>query len=315
MPPAGAEKTKVVPCPWCESATRSHFFIERADFSFSTRICPDCRFIFQHPTPPESNLVAMYGEDYYTGKRGFAYKDERPNRHFEDFVFRARLKTIRRYAPGGGRFLDIGCSFGGLLDNAAKWYETWGVDISEYAAAYARRQGHQARAGIFPDAGLVATLPSRGFQVITLIETIEHLPWPRRVMAALDSLLGPGGLLVIQTANMSARQARRAGSSYHYYLPGHLSYFSARHFYQFARENNYQCRIFYPVDFGLLPKLRKSRGDFRSWRDYVRWLRIARYHLTGKLRWGYWAWQSSMVVYLRKGGKTEIDKTPPTGTL
>ena len=55
--------------------------------------------------------------------------------------------------------------------------------------------------------------------------------------------------------------------------------------------------IFRPVDFGLLPKLKKSRGDFNSLKDYARWMSIASYHLKGKLKIKEHPLTSSMVVY------------------
>ena len=58
--------------------------------------------------------------------------------------------------------------------------------------------------------------------------------------------------------------------------------------------------VFQPVEFGLLPKLKKSRGSFLSPWDYRAWARIAAYHWLSKIHFGDFALTSSMVIYARK---------------
>jgi SAM-dependent methyltransferase len=164
---------------------------------------------------------------------------------------------------------------------------------------YARQQGLQvlrASPERIPDFDRM-----NGFHIVSMIEVIEHLPDPRAALTELARVMHPEGLLIIQTANMDGLQAKRAGEAYHYFLPGHLVYFSRKTLTRLLLECGFEnTAIFYPCEFGLLPKLKKSRGNFKTLPDYRAWFRIAWYHLRSKIHWGDFALTSGMVVYARK---------------
>jgi SAM-dependent methyltransferase len=198
------------------------------------------------------------------------------------------------------RSLDVGCSFGALVHEAGLLGCTaCGIDISEYAAQHARREGLRvlpAGPDNIPDFGI----PS-GFHIVSMIEVIEHLPDPRAALKEIAARMCAKGLLIIQTANMDGRQAKKAGEAYHYYLPGHLQYFSRRTLGRLLTECGFEdIKTFYPCEFGLLPKLKKSRGTFQSPRDYLAWFRIIWYHVKSKIHWRNYALTSGMVVYARR---------------
>ncbi|MCB1175387.1 MAG: class I SAM-dependent methyltransferase [Leptospiraceae bacterium] len=287
-------------CPVCQTPMQFLYRIERFVPALEILVCPACGLQRQARYPVE--LAGLYTADYYTGKAEYSYRDERSQLAYDRYVWRARLKQIARFQKPPSAFLDVGCSFGGFVASAREWgYQSAGLDISPYAVQYARSQGLDVRqgevtAGIWPDSQ---------FDIITLIEVIEHLPDPRAALSALARIAKPGALLVLQTANFNGRQARRAGSSYHYYLPGHFVYYSSSNLRRLLEQFDFQViKIFYPVDFGLGAKLLKSRSRFKSWSDYLQWLRIAWYHLSGKIHWRDRAWQSSMVLYARYQPRT-----------
>ncbi len=237
----------------------------------------------------------LYGEDYYEGRAEYSYRDERRKRRFDRYVHDARLATISSFLPAPADFLDVGAAFGGLVEAAASaGYRARGIDVSPYAADWAKSQGLRVEhasltSGLFPDASL---------DVVTLIEVMEHLEDPRASLTALSRIVRPGGLVVIQTANFEGRQARDAGADYHYYLPGHLYYYSLSNLRKMLGDHGFhKLKVFRPVDFGLLPKLLKSRGDFQRWTDYRRWLKTAWYHWKSSIAWGDFALTSSMVIY------------------
>jgi len=262
-----------------------------------------------HPIPGPEELAAIYNEEYYTApaeKERYTYLDERKNPRGHRAVNAARIKralrfTLFRSVRGSElSFLDIGCSFGALVQEAqAQGCRACGIDISAYAVEYAHSQGLDVRRAA-PDAIPDFGLPS-GFHIVTMIEVIEHLPDPRAALCEIARVMSPEGLLIIQTANMDGQQAKKAGPNYHYYLPGHLYYFSRKTLTKLLEECGFdRVRVFYPCEFGLLPKLKKSRGTFQSLRDYLAWPRILWYHLKSKIHWGNFALTSGMVVYARR---------------
>ena len=282
-------------CPLCGSAALAHHAdITTSGYSFSLDRCGGCGFIFMNPRFDDAAINAMYGGGYYEGTAQFSYIDERTNEEFAFHVWKARLRTIRKFAKGGN-LLDVGASFGGFMNAAAKWFTPYGIELSQYSGGYAKRRfGENLHIGTLDD----CPFPGSSFSVITMIELIEHLADPISALRKCRELLVPGGVLVIQTADCAAWQAVDAGNSYHYYLPGHLSCFTEESLCAAIMRAGFSSyRVFRPVDFGLLPKLLKMRGSFSSWRDYRRWIPTSIYHFKGYVRRKGKPLTSSMVVY------------------
>jgi 2-polyprenyl-3-methyl-5-hydroxy-6-metoxy-1,4-benzoquinol methylase len=288
----------VLNCPLCGSAGLFPLHdITRYQLHFKVERCDACGFIFMNPRFTAETLRSFYGEDYYKGKAEYAYYDERGAERYARYVWDARLSFIRKFIRAG-RLLDIGSAFGGFLRASVPHFEPAGIELSEYAGNYARkRMGSQIHVGTLAD----HYFPRDNFLVITMIEVLEHLASPAEAVKECHKLLQKGGLLVIQTANMDGLQAKIQGKNYAYYMPGHVSYFTKRNLVTLLKSAGFsRIKVYHPVEFGLLPKLRKSRGDFKSILDYRRWIRITLYHLLSKFHAGNFCTTSSMVVYAFK---------------
>lgn len=286
------------PCPLCNAPMEAHHTIDRFHPPFDISRCPNCTLEKQNPLPENAN--DYYNADYYEGRAEYSYRDERTRLNFDRFVWEARLKNIGRFIPAPADFLDVGCAFGGFaLEAQRAGYRARGMDVSKYAINAAQKTGLELIQGDLCDT--LDHLPAASVDIITLVEVFEHLRDPLRAMENIRRLLRPGGLLVIQTANFCGRQARRAGKDYHYYLPGHLFYYSTVSLRCLFGRFGFGGAVFYRgVDFGVLPKLRKSRGDFTRLRDYFRWFRIVSYHYRSKIAFGDFALTSSMTAYAFK---------------
>ena len=245
-----------------------------------------------------NKVEKLYTKEYYSGEAKYSYQDERSSQKFHNFVWQARLKNIARFIPPPADFLDVGCAFGGFLQTANNFgYRTQGLDISAYAVKHAQSQGLKVQQGTL-EAG---AFPAQSFDIVTLVEVIEHLADPHRAMQALSEILRPKGMVLVQSANFLGWQARWAKAKYHYYLPGHLFYYSTRNLRLLFKNYGFgHFRFFRGVDFGLWPKLRKSQGQFSSAWDYLRWLKIAGYHYMSRIAYKDFALSSSMVMYAFK---------------
>ncbi len=285
-------------CPLC-GGTRLEFFreIHSCNPRFKTDHCRECGFIFMNPRLKRSIIKNFYTSDYYAGLAGYSYQDERKAPDHFSHVWDRRIRVIRKYIKEGN-FLDVGCSFGGFLKAASKYFVPHGIELSSYAAGHAKSVlGDSVHAGTLAD----HPFPKEYFSVISMIELLEHLPEPIPALRECYRLLRSQGLLIIQTANMDGMQAKILGAKYGYFLPGHLSYFSKKCLIMALKNIGFRViKVFYPVEFGLLPKLRKSRYTFKTPWDYRKWLRIAAYHFAGKIHFRDFALTSSMVVYAFK---------------
>lgn len=285
-------------CPLCHSdRIVQHYTIMRCHPPFRTDRCMSCNFIFMNPRLTEAATGSLYREGYYRGDADYSYYDERDAERYSRYVWNSRVKRIRSFIRNGN-LLDIGCAFGGFLKAASQHYNPFGIEISDYAGGFAKREfGENIHIGTIED----HPFAEESFSAITMIEVLEHLPDPAASIRECFNLLREGGLIVIQTANMNGIQARLFNDRYAYFLPGHVSYFTKDNLRALLEKTGFrEIRVFHPVEFGLLPKLLKSRYGFRSLLDYRKWLRIAAYHYLSKIRYKSFALTSAMVVYARK---------------
>lgn len=94
------------------------------------------------------------------------------------------------------RLLDVGCGAGGMLDHLRAFGDVIGVDPSPEAVAYAAgKNTAEVRTGTLPD-GLPFS-PTDRFDVITLLDVLEHIDEDIASLIALRRLLSPDGLLLL----------------------------------------------------------------------------------------------------------------------
>jgi 2-polyprenyl-6-hydroxyphenyl methylase / 3-demethylubiquinone-9 3-methyltransferase len=121
-----------------------------------------------------------------------------------------RAQYITARVPlAGKRVLDVGCG-GGLLAEAlaAAGATVTGIDLAPGMIEVARL--HAAESGLSIDyrvAGAETLLGSGsgGFDVVTCMEMLEHVPEPAAMVATLAGLIRPGGALFVSTVNRNLR--------------------------------------------------------------------------------------------------------------
>jgi len=291
------------------AATQAAFKYRIERHAFDVWVCLSCASEFQYPLP--KNADTFYGEGYYTGTSAFNYQDERQKEHYHNFVHTARLKTIQKFLGVlHPKILDVGCAFGAFARAAVReGFEAYGIDVSAFAVKEGNKISayEQSSAKLFE--GSLTKLPARekrifarkSFSVITLVEVAEHLGSPRAAFKTAYELLHEEGILLVQTANFEGWQATNAGSNYHYYLPGHLVYYTAMGLKQMLSGIGFrEFEEFFPVDFSLYAKWRKAWGNVSKLRDMLCYPKMTYYHLLSKFKKKGKPLTSSYVLYARK---------------
>ena len=120
--------------------------------------------------------------------------------------------------------LDIGCGDGVLIEAALKEDITCtGIEQNEALINFARERLQ----GSFTIKKDFNNIPGSCFDVITLINVIEHLTEPAVVLNKLSKLLKPKGILLIHTPNVSGIYSRILSARWHHYEPlVHFYYFN-----------------------------------------------------------------------------------------
>jgi SAM-dependent methyltransferase len=140
----------------------------------------------------------------------------------------ALLRLLGRPAAGT-RLLDVGCSSGAFLASAAAaGLAVEGVEPSPEAAESARRAGFKVFTGLLED----ARYPDACFDLVTLVEVLEHLADPGALLAECRRILRPGGIVLVTTPNADSWTARALGGDWEVFsltgMGGHVSFFNPR---------------------------------------------------------------------------------------
>ncbi|MDD2660628.1 MAG: bifunctional 2-polyprenyl-6-hydroxyphenol methylase/3-demethylubiquinol 3-O-methyltransferase UbiG [Methylococcales bacterium] len=117
-----------------------------------------------------------------------------------------RLQYIRSYADiAGKRIVDVGCGGGILTEGLAKLgADVLGIDLSEELIDIADLHGLESGANAHYQkisAEELAQQQPEGFDHITCMEMLEHVPDPGSIISACATLVKPGGMVFFSTLN------------------------------------------------------------------------------------------------------------------
>jgi len=98
----------------------------------------------------------------------------------------------------GGRLLDIGCAYGFLVREASKYFESFGIDISSFAVMKSKKycKGKISRAS-----AISIPFKEESFEVVTVIDTLEHVSHINRCLKEISKILKDNGVLFLQVPN------------------------------------------------------------------------------------------------------------------
>lgn len=122
----------------------------------------------------------------------------------------------------GRRLLDVGCGDGTAVRAAVeRGWDASGIELSAPAVELCRRFGLDCSTTDVFD----RSLDDERYDVIVMIELLEHVPEPGRFLARAGQLLAPGGILYLTTPNFGSLSRRVLGGDWPVIHPEHLSYF------------------------------------------------------------------------------------------
>jgi len=191
---------------------------DKSDLS-SLRIvrCVKCGLAYARPQEPIRSIYLKYrdmqDEVYISEERG------------RRMAAKILLKKIERYKRGG-KILDVGCATGFLLDEAKqRGWQAYGVELSHWAVTYGKEHFNL---NIFEGLLKEAEFPPNHFDAIVLMDSLEHLPNPKKTLEELRRILKPNGILCISTPDIDSFLSKILGARWWGIQQSHLYYFSKK---------------------------------------------------------------------------------------
>ncbi len=294
---AAPQERATVSCHVC-SSTRQDTFLEVRGFRVAQ--CKVCGLWYVNPQPTVEELMRFYvtyddGDQWRNGEEHF-------NRGVRDVI--VRLKRC-------GTVLDVGCGSGNFLQCMREvGFSVFGIEPSRTGSGYARSAyGIGTFRGMIED--YLATNPNRTFDVVTLLNVLEHLTQPRETILELRRLISPDGLLIVVVPDARFHALlggirRRLGASDPYWLeqpkgflsgfkfPDHLCSFQPRTISLLLQRCGFRVKSIGNAPVVFNPQFYRNFGKL-----LVRSVFNTLHHLTlGRVLFGY----STLVVAQEQSG-------------
>ncbi len=180
--------------------------------------CNRCTHIFANPSPAPQFIQSLYSQI-----EDPLYEEETQGRERN---FKAILDCLERIHPEKGSLFDVGSATGILLNLAReREWKPDGCEASKWAIKVARdKYNLSLRQGYFE----TIKLPSNHYSAVSMIDFIEHIPFPRKAMEKASQILAAGGVLCLVTPDSQSLAAKIAGRKWWHLRPAHLGYFTKK---------------------------------------------------------------------------------------
>ena len=166
--------------------------------------CRRCDLMFLHPQPSPEQLERLYGKAYFTDRPNYD-RTQQDRKFIEEGqkldLTRPRpdkfVDYMQQHYPGRKfRYLEVGCGPGYTLKSLQSLgWQTHGLEISEHAADFARRELHLPV--VTGNIETTDDFHANQFDLAYMGDVLEHLLSPAATLAKFHRILAPGGLLVL----------------------------------------------------------------------------------------------------------------------
>ncbi|MFA5822197.1 MAG: class I SAM-dependent methyltransferase [Thermodesulfovibrionales bacterium] len=225
------------------------------------------------PIPENEELTSFYQSMYYDLIRKGGRAPElrrlmsggeegpRERQWLREGLYSDICNILNQYAAGK-RILDIGCGNGEFISFLKEsGFETFGIEPASEAAEVAKSRGLNVFNCSLEDFKKNHSSNVKGFDAITLLNVLEHVPDPANVIEICKSLLNSQGILCIRVPNdfteiqSAAQKHINTTKSWWIAIPDHINYYnfeSLRSFITYLGFGIIYSQGDFPMEFFLL---------------------------------------------------------------
>ena len=224
---------------WQLCATGQDYEYHTSEDLFQMVECNLCGNIYLNPRPNTDDLSQIYPENYYSYNYETAVHPIA--RRAKDFLDQMKIKNwMKHISTAQPWFLDVGCGDGRYLKMlnsvGIPKEQLYGVEMSHESVNGLKNEGYESFYGRIEDVS--PDLPKEGFDLIVLLQVIEHVESPKAVIHSFAGLLRKGGVLLIETPNTKSLDVSLFRKSYWggYHFPRHWNLFNKSTLSQLVEE-------------------------------------------------------------------------------
>ena len=176
--------------------------------------------------PENFSAGGIYTEAYFQGGQADGYSDYVGSESVLRGEFRAAVQYLRQTGCSSGRLLELGCAYGFFLAEANAYFEVQGIEMSESAVHFCRTRGFEVEHGTLTAEYVGRSAP---FDAVVMLDVVEHLMEPDKMMELVRKAMKPGGKLMLTTGDWESALSRLMGRNWRLMTPPqHTFFFSPR---------------------------------------------------------------------------------------
>jgi predicted SAM-dependent methyltransferase len=197
--------------------------------------CRACGHVFVDGYFTDEALAILFAESHPSQTPGYEVESSR-------YVWAKVVEDVGSLtAEDRGRWLDVGFGSGSLLTTAAEFgWDVVGLDLREANVRAMREHGFEAHA-----IELTRYWPAQPFDVISMADVLEHMPFPRAALDRAWELLAEGGVLFLSMPNADCflwTTLDKVGQNPYWAELEHLHNFGRRRLYRLLEERGFAPR-------------------------------------------------------------------------
>jgi 2-polyprenyl-3-methyl-5-hydroxy-6-metoxy-1,4-benzoquinol methylase len=187
-------------CTVCGAAARRDpYYYEWQGTRYQLLRCPTCTHSFVHPPIAPADQETIYADHYFTQNGDWSCGVWQLDYKGADAKLRDEARSILEMLPRPpGRLLDVGCAGGIFLDEARlRGFTVTGIELNASMARHARINYELDVLNARIEDVAVWTWHQQ-FDVIVLLDCLEHIPAPGAAILKAAHWLAPDGRLFIR---------------------------------------------------------------------------------------------------------------------
>ena len=241
-------KYEEVSCPTC-GGYKSGTLIYKKDNGIGFYTCLNCNIEYASPRLIEKELLKLYqGNNWKDLSKydNWTYESWKVNKEFHYYLVKENINLVKKFLNKGASILDVGCDIGLTVKSLEEnGFYSEGVEVSTVGATIAKE-----KTGIkVHNMELKSYKSSIKYDGVLLLDVLEHLYNPIKVLAECGSHMKQGGYIFIHVPHhggISARFKRflhkkglKKGYK-HFGFPAHIYNFDKKSLKQMLKKSGFK---------------------------------------------------------------------------